>query len=77
MDAELARTRILERYTLRVQQRMGEYVARLASIDASPAPSTRVARAIAVMGGHARTGVPVRQLIDLNELLNASASPHP
>ena len=67
MDAADVQKRILDVYGIRVEPRMGEYV--LSKLD-SPGRALRKG-SIVVMGGHARTGVPVRQAIRADELNSA------
>ncbi len=57
---------LLERFGLRVKPEMGQYVLR--QLQRLPAGASD---AIAVMGGQARTGVAVRQLVTVNELIGA------
>jgi hypothetical protein len=67
MNAADVQKRILEVYGIRVETRMGEYV--LSKLD----PAGRALRkgSIVVMGGHARTGVPLRQSIRGEQLTSA------
>jgi hypothetical protein len=58
---------MLKRYGLRIAPAMGKYV--LEQLGAGPSDDT-----VPVMGGDARTGVPVRRLIPTHELRDALAS---
>ena len=59
MDAEAIRQRMLDAYGIRVEPQMSEYVLRQLRNAAG------ALRELPVIGGEARTGVPVRKVIDL------------
>ena len=58
MDAGEVRTRMLAQFGLRIEPGMSEYVVRQLGNTASSSDAS-----FAVMGGDARTGVPVRRLV--------------
>lgn len=62
-ESEMA-SLVRQRYGLRIEPHMSRYVIQKL---ASPPPE------LAIIGGDARTGIPVRQLLDLRLLLNNSA----
>jgi hypothetical protein len=64
MDAIEVQKRILDRYGIRVEPAMSDYVLRKLTQSTTP----RKASSFPVMGGDARTGIPVRQLISPHEL---------
>jgi hypothetical protein len=59
VDGEEIRKRMLDHYGIRVELEMTEYVARRLG-EAGAA-----LRELPVMGGEARTGMPIRKMIDL------------
>jgi hypothetical protein len=63
MDACDVRKRILDRYGIRVEPAMSEYALR----KLRAASALRNA-SFAIMGGDARTGIPVRQMINPSDL---------
>jgi hypothetical protein len=67
MDAADVQKRILQVYGIRVESRMSEYV--LSKLDQTGRALRK--SSIVVMGGHARTGVPVRQSIQADQLTSA------
>ena len=67
MDAADVQKRILQVYGIRVEPRMSEYV--LSKLDQAGKALRK--GSIVVMGGHARTGVPVRQAIRADEITSA------
>jgi hypothetical protein len=68
MDADEVRRRILQRYGIRVEAEMGAYA--LKKLERA-GRALRKATSFHVMGGDARTGVPVRLLIDPTDLTGA------
>jgi hypothetical protein len=66
MTESQVREAILRQFGLRIQPEMGQYVARQLSKSRESIP---------VIGGNARTGVAVRQLIPANELASAVSQP--
>ncbi len=69
MDAEVVRKLILERFGIRVEEQMSAYVLRKIDQAGGALPK---GSSFAVMGGDARTGVPVRQMISASDLTGAS-----
>ena len=69
MDLPEVRRRLLTQCSIRVEPEMGRYVAKRL---AAQAPGSGPAR-MAIMGVHARTGVAVRQEIDLAPLMAPEA----
>ena len=68
MKATEVQQALLKEYGIRVEPEMSQYVLRRLNANAAPGRA-----AFAVMGGDARTGIPLRQLIDPEKL--AAASP--
>ena len=62
MDGEAIRQRMLESYGIRVDPHMSDYVARRLK-EAGDA-----LRELPVIGGEARTGMPIRKIINLARL---------
>ena len=62
MDGEQIRERMLQAYGLRVEPQMSEYVARRLK------QAGDALRELPVIGGEARTGMPIRKVIDLAQL---------
>jgi len=73
MDAIEIQKRILDRYRIRVEPAMSEYAVRKLAQTANPSRKT----SFPVMGGDARTGIPVCQLISPNDLSDAHPAPAP
>ena len=69
MDAAEVRARMLAQFGLRIEPTMSEYVARQLGNTASSSGAS-----FPVMGGDARTGVPVRRLVPA-AAFDAVASP--
>ena len=67
MDAGEVRTRMLAQFNIRIEPRMSEYVLRQLARD--PAE-----RSFPVMGGDARTGVPVRRFIPVADFVSSQRS---
>jgi hypothetical protein len=65
MDAEQVRKRMLDAYGVRVEPHMSEYVIRRMNQDALAS--------MPIIGGDAKTGVPVRMSIDPAKLAQPSA----
>jgi hypothetical protein len=65
MDAEQVRKRMLDAYGVRVEPQMSEYVIRRMDQDALAS--------MPIIGGDAKTGVPVRMSIDPAKLAQPSA----
>ena len=74
MDAIEIQKRILNRYGIRVEPAMSDYVVRKLAQTARPPGKPA---SFPVMGGDARTGIPVRQLISPNDFSNAHPAPAP
>ena len=68
MDGDEIRRRVLETYGIRVDPEMSEYVLRRLSQAGS------ALRELPVIGGEARTGMPVRTVIDLARLQQSATS---
>ena len=66
MDAAEVRQRILQHYGIRVDPQTSAYVLR----KLEQAAGALREPAIPIMGGDARTGVPVRQMIDAAHLMS-------
>jgi hypothetical protein len=64
MDADEVRNRILTQFGIRVDAETGAYVLR----QLQQAGKALQGATIPVMGGHARTGIPIRQFLDLEKL---------
>ena len=62
MDGEEIRKRMLESYGIRVEPQMSEYVLRRLK------QAGDALRELPVIGGEARTGMPVRTMVDLAKL---------
>ena len=62
MDADAIRRRMLDAYGIRVEPQMSEYVLRRLT------QAGAALRELPVIGGEARTGMPVRMTIDLARL---------
>jgi hypothetical protein len=62
VDIPAIQRALLSQYGLRVDAAMGEYV--LSNLQSSGGGS------LAVIGGDARTGVPIRTMIDLHQIAN-------
>ena len=69
MDLEHVQRAMLERFGIRVQPAMSEYI--LAELKRNAQSE------IPVMGSHARTGVPIRQHIPLSALQSATPAVSP
>ena len=67
MDGEELRKRMLESYGIRVEPHMSAYVLRRLAQAGS------ALRELPVIGGEARTGTPVRRMIDLAQLQQGAA----
>ena len=68
MDGEEIRKRVLEAYGIRVEPEMSEYVLRRLR------QAGTALRELPVIGGEARTGMPVRRTIDLARLQQQPAA---
>ena len=68
MDGEELRKRMLDAYGIRVEPRMSEYVLRRLH------QAGNALRELPVIGGEARTGMPVRKMIDLAALRQPAVS---
>jgi len=68
LDVSDVQKRLLEHYGLRVEPEMGRYVLR------QLAQTGKALGALPVIGGNARTGVPVRALIDPSRFVTAPAA---
>ena len=64
MDAGEVRNRILTQYGIRVDAEMSAYVLKQLELAGKALQN----RTVPVMGGHARTGIPIRQFLDLEKL---------
>ena len=73
MDEAKIRRQLLARYGLRIDPEMGKYVFRHLS-DAARSAAAADAATIPIIGVDARTGVAVRQFVDLNTLQAPAAS---
>ena len=62
MDGEAIRKRMLESYGIRVEPHMSDYLARRLQ---QPGDALRE---LPVIGGEARTGMPIRKIINLAQL---------
>ena len=62
---------MLESYGLRVEPHMGDYVARRLK------QAGDALRELPVIGGEARTGMPIRKMIDLAQLQHQPSPPAP
>jgi len=69
MDAADVQKRILQVYGIRVEPRMSQYV--LSKLDLAGKALRN--GSIVVMGGHARTGMPVLQSIRSDEITSADS----
>jgi hypothetical protein len=67
MDSVQVRRRLLQRYGIRVEEEMCAYLLRRLAEPGG--------RAIAVIGGNARTGVPMRQVIEPAALASDRSQP--
>ena len=67
MDGDEIRKRMLDNYGIRVEPHMSEYVLRRLS------QAGDALRELPVIGGEARTGMPVRAIVDLTKLQQASS----
>ena len=67
MDGEELRRRMLESYGIRVEPHMIDYVARRLK------QAGDALRELPIIGGEARTGMPVRKVIDLARLQQRAA----
>lgn len=68
MDGEEVRKRMLDAYGIRVEPEMSEYVLRRLRQAGS------ALRELPIIGGEARTGIPVRTIVDLARLQQAASS---
>ena len=68
MDGEAIRKRMLQAYGIRVDPHMSDYVARRLQ------QAGDALRELPIIGGEARTGMPIRRIIDLAELQSPTAS---
>ena len=71
MDREAIRQKMLESYGLRVEPHMSDYVARRLK------QAGDALRELPVIGGEARTGMPIRKMIDLAQLQHQPSPPAP
>lgn len=72
MDEATIRELMLARHGLRIDPEMGRYVFR--RLTAGPLAPEVSARTIPIIGVDARTGVPLRQFVDLNTLQPPAAT---
>ena len=68
VDGEQVRKRMLEAYGIRVEPEMSEYVSRQLR------QAGNALRELPIIGGEARTGMPVRTTIDLQRLRQQQAA---
>ena len=69
MDGEAIRQKMLESYGLRVEPHMSDYVARRLK------QAGVALRELPVIGGEARTGMPIRKMINLAQFQSSPPAP--